>query len=59
MGRAARLPINAATINTRLCRKIYSNYTHVVARCFESTGSTLYTVSLCLFFVKVWQTSGV
>ncbi len=38
MGRAARMP--NSIIDTQLCRKIYSNYTHVVARCFFSTGST-------------------
>lgn len=43
MGRAARLPQSGAVVNTRLCRKIYSNFTHVVARCFESTGSVAYT----------------
>ena len=45
MGRAAQLPKNtgATQLNTMLCRKIYTNYTHVVARCFDSTGSTAYT----------------
>ncbi len=37
MGRAAQLP--KSIIRTELCRKIYSNHTHVVARCFTSTGS--------------------
>lgn len=45
MGRPARLPMTQGTvINTRICRKIYSNYTHIVARCFTSSGSTAYTV---------------
>ena len=39
MGRAAQLPRAKTSIRTELCRKIYSNYTHVVARCFASTGS--------------------
>jgi hypothetical protein len=39
MGRAARLN---STVNTRLCRKIYSNFTHVVARCFQNSGSAAY-----------------
>lgn len=43
MGRAPRMPNSTtAMVNTQLCRKIYSNYTHVVARCFLSTGSTGY-----------------
>ena len=43
MGRAARMPKDAGNnvvIDTQLCRKIYSNYTHVVARCYFSSGST-------------------
>ena len=48
MGRAARLPtagrtVAAAAVDTKLCRRIYSNFTHVVARCFDSTGSMQYT----------------
>ena len=40
MGRAARMPRNRqAMVDTQLCRKIYTNHTHVVARCFFSTGS--------------------
>ena len=38
MGRAPQL--HKGMVNTKLCRKIYSNFTHVVARCFDSTGST-------------------
>lgn len=41
MGRAARLNASKIT-NTRLCRKIYSNFTHVVARCFQASGSAAY-----------------
>lgn len=41
MGRAARLPSQTIT-NTRLCRKIYSNFTHVVARCFQASGSAAF-----------------
>ena len=39
MGRAARLPARkqgSRVLNNRLCRKIHSNHTHVVARCFRS-----------------------
>jgi hypothetical protein len=39
MGRAAKLPARkqgSPVLNTRLCRKIHSNHTHVVARCFRS-----------------------
>lgn len=44
MGRAARLPKNTPTqIRTELCRRIYSNHTHVVARCFAASGSLTYT----------------
>ncbi len=43
MGRAARLPTSNVTITSMsLCRKIYTNHTHIVARCFESTGSIHY-----------------
>ena len=38
MGRAARM--NKGMVDTQLCRKIYSNYTHVVARCFFSASSS-------------------
>lgn len=41
MGRAARLP--QSKIRTELCRRIYSNHTHVVARCFAATGSLTFT----------------
>ena len=44
MGRAARLPSNAASLNTRLCRKIHTNHTHIVARCFGASGSTSFVV---------------
>lgn len=46
MGRAARMPARksgTATMNTKLCRKIHTNYTHIVARCFDSSGSTSYS----------------
>ncbi len=45
MGRAAQLPRNAATLNTRNCRKIYSNHTHVVARLVGNENATL---QLCI-----------
>ena len=44
MGRAAQFPRNQGAaaqpvVRTELCRRIYTNHTHVVARCFASTGS--------------------
>ena len=44
MGRPARLPRQTAStlINTKLCQKIHTNYTHIVARCFGASGSTSY-----------------
>jgi hypothetical protein len=45
MGRAARLPSsnsNVTITSMLLCRKIYTNHTHIVARCFKSTGSIHY-----------------
>jgi hypothetical protein len=38
MGRAARLPPTPlrSTMQTTTCRKIHSNHTHVVTRCFRS-----------------------
>ena len=32
--------MNKGMVDTQLCRKIYSNYTHVVARCFFSASSS-------------------
>ena len=43
MGRAARMPRPMMEVNTRICRKVHSNYTHVVARCWDSAGSTTFT----------------
>jgi hypothetical protein len=40
MGRGARLP-PTLSISTKMCRKIYSNHTHVVARCFEGDLQTV------------------
>ena len=49
MGRPPRLPRATAgqstTFLTRTCRKIHTNHTHVVARCFGSTTGTSFTVS--------------
>jgi hypothetical protein len=41
MGRAARLPPTPlrSSVQTATCRKIHSNHTHVVARCFSATQS--------------------
>ena len=43
MGRPAQLP--KTRLATKLCRKIYTNHTHIVARCFFSRSETVYTVS--------------
>jgi hypothetical protein len=40
MGRGARLP-PTLSISTKMCRKIYSNHTHVVARCFDGDLQTV------------------
>jgi hypothetical protein len=39
MGRPPRV---TSSVKTHLCNKIYSNHTHVVARCFEYAGSTAF-----------------
>ena len=49
MGRGARLPPQSSfSRSTRLCRKIHTNHTHIVARCFFGTGSASYTVCMCV-----------
>ncbi len=48
MGRAARLPHTSFSGSTRLCRKIHTNHTHIVARCFSDSSSSAYTVGVFL-----------
>lgn len=43
MGRPPRLPKRAMRVDTHLCRKIHTNHTHIVARCFGASGSMTYT----------------
>jgi hypothetical protein len=42
MGRGACIP-KGSTVSTSLCRKIHTNHTHVVARCFSKSVGTSYT----------------
>jgi len=59
MGRGARMPPSSSfSRSTRMCRKIYTNHTHIVARCFFGTGSSTYTVRGFFFGVCTLNMEG-